>query len=220
MKRLEFEFCGARLAALGSGALHWPDEKLLVVSDLHLGKSERIARRSGQMLPPYETLETLSKLDAAIAATEPAHVLCLGDSFDDLDAGSNLPDAQLDWITRLMAGRRWTWIEGNHDPGPLEFGGTHLTDWSSGPLVFRHIAQAGGTGEVSGHYHPKIRLKLAGRHVSRPAFLFDEQRLIMPAFGAYTGGLRSSDRALSGLMGTDAKAILLGPTPHLVPMPR
>ncbi|MFY0690640.1 MAG: ligase-associated DNA damage response endonuclease PdeM [Paracoccaceae bacterium] len=218
MNKLEFSFAGTRLTALPDGALYWPEAELLVVSDLHLGKSERIARRSGQMLPPYETIDTLSRLDAAIAATNPTCVICLGDSFDDLEAGASLHEDQTAWLTRLMAGRRWIWIEGNHDPGPLEFGGSHLAEYHEGPLSFRHIATPGGTGEVSGHYHPKTRLSVRGRQISRPCFLFDQDRLILPAFGTYTGGLRSDDSTLTALMGEDSTAILTGPVPCAVPM--
>jgi DNA ligase-associated metallophosphoesterase len=214
-----FSFCGAELRALGSGALHWPDEALLVVSDLHFGKSERIARRSRQLLPPYETLDTLRRLEDAITATNPKTVICLGDSFDDLEVGRSMPEDQALWLTRLMAGRNWIWIEGNHDPGPLEFGGTHLAQYTHGPLVFRHIAQDAAVAEVSGHYHPKVSLVLRGRMVSRPSFLVSDGQLILPAFGTYTGGLRSNDAALQQIMGSKARAILTGNTPICVPMP-
>ncbi len=219
MNSYAFSFCGTALLALGSGALFWPQERLLVVSDLHLGKSERMARRSRQLLPPYETRDTLNRLEQAIAETEPATVICLGDSFDDLDAGAALPEAEVMTLTRLMAGREWVWIEGNHDPGPLEFGGSHLAELSRDPLTFRHIAAPGASAEVSGHYHPKTSLSLRGRMVSRPSFLVSEGRLILPAFGTYTGGLRSDDPALARLMGTQAYAILTGPAPCAVPLP-
>lgn len=215
-----FTFAGAQLHATGSGALIWPDEQLLVVSDLHLGKSERIARRSGQMLPPYETIDTLTKLEDALETTKAAQVICLGDSFDDLDAGAALAPELVDWITRLMAGRSWTWIEGNHDPGPLEIGGTHRAQLRVGPLTFRHIAQTGAQGEVSGHYHPKASLKAKGRVMTRPCFLYDAARLILPAFGTYTGGLRSTNPALQTIMAPDARAILTGAHPVEIPMPR
>ncbi len=220
MNIFDFEFAGAELQALGSGAVYWPDQELLVVSDLHLGKSERMARRSGQLLPPYEGIETLTRLDEAIAQTRPKRVICLGDSFDDLDAGRSLPEDQITWIARLMAGREWTWIEGNHDPGPLEFGGSHRAELILGPLTFRHIATQEGRAEVSGHYHPKAQLILRGRSLTRPCFLKDSTRLILPAFGTYTGGLHSSDAALSTLMAQDAKAILTGSTLCEMPMPR
>ena len=113
MNAYPFSLAGATLALLPSGALHWPTEGLLVVSDMHLGKSERIARRSGTLLPPYETRDTLARLDADIQATAARTVLCLGDSFDDAAAADALAEEDLAWLTRLMAGRRWLWIEGN-----------------------------------------------------------------------------------------------------------
>jgi len=215
-----FDFAGTRLNALGSGALFWPDARLLTVSDLHLGKAERTARRSGLQLPPYETVETLSRLEADIEATGATQVLCLGDSFDDLAAARALSAEEVQWLTRLQAGRRWFWVEGNHDPGPLALGGTHLAELSLGPLTFRHIAVPGARGEVSGHYHPKASLSARGRSLTRPCFLVDADRLILPAYGAYTGGLRSRDPALRALMGPGALAILTGRTPRAIPMPR
>lgn len=206
--------------ALGSGALWWPDQGLLCVSDLHLGKSERVARRSGQVLPPYDSRETLSRLAADLEHCVPTTVVCLGDSFDDLEASQSLGTADRLQISALQAGRRWIWIEGNHDPGPVELGGSHLAEWSCGALIFRHIAQQGSSGEVSGHYHPKVRLKTRGRSITRPAFLFDRSRLILPAYGTYTGGLRSSEQALADLMAPDAQAILTGTQPQKLPMPR
>lgn len=219
MNRLDFTFCGADLQAFGSGALFWPAQSMLVISDLHLGKSERIARRSRQLLPPYETLDTLARLKQTIDATAARTVLCLGDSFDDLEAGRSLSDAASATLTKLMAGRHWIWIEGNHDPGPLEFGGTHLAHHRCGALTFRHEATA-AVGEVSGHYHPKTSVALRGRQVIRPCFLVDDHRLILPAFGTYTGGLRSSSGALNALMRPEAYAILTGPRPCAVPMSR
>lgn len=217
---LDIDLNGAALVARGSGALFWPDEQLLCVSDLHFGKSERLARRGGPALPPYETRDTLTRLAAEVDATQPRTVICLGDSFDDLAAAHALPEAERLWITQMQAGRDWIWIEGNHDPGPMEFGGTHLAELQRGPLTFRHIAAPSAHGEVSGHYHPKVSLPTRGRLISRPAFLLDTARLILPAFGTYTGGLRSHDPALGCLMQTDAHAVLTGPLPTRVPMPR
>ena len=131
MNAFSFPFAGATLHALGSGALFWPEKALLVVSDLHLGKSERMARRSRQLLPPYETRDTLQRMNEAIKTTQPKTVVCLGDSFDDLKAGEALPPEDVDALTTLMAGRSWIWIEGNHDPGPLSFGGTHLAEYEA-----------------------------------------------------------------------------------------
>ncbi|WP_147125704.1 ligase-associated DNA damage response endonuclease PdeM [Shimia ponticola] len=216
----QFSLAGAQLTAMPSGALWWAHLRMLVVSDLHLGKSDRVARRMGAMLPPYETRETLGRLDADIAATSAATVVCLGDSFDDLAAAQSLDEDERLWLTRLQAGRRWVWIEGNHDPGPVDFGGTHLAELIEAPLTFRHIARPGAAGEVSGHYHPKAAVNLRGRVVTRACFLYDCDRVIMPAYGTYTGGLRSDDKALSDLMRRDACAVLTGQVAHAFPMPR
>lgn len=220
MNEYRFTFAGAKLSALGSGALWWPERRVLCVSDLHLGKSERIARRGGTTLPPYETRDTLNRLADDLDTTGAECVVCLGDSFDDLGAALNLPEPERLWIASLQAGRRWIWIEGNHDPGPVELGGEHVQELQLGPLTYRHIAQPSGRNEVSGHYHPKARLNLRGRSVSRPAFLLDSSRIVMPAYGTYTGGLRSDDTVLRDLMAPDALAILTGPAPCAVPMPR
>jgi len=215
-----FDLCGTTLHALPSGALWWPDAGTVCVSDLHLGKSERLARRGGPVLPPYDTADTLARLDAALAATGARRVVCLGDSFDDLAAGAALAGDHRDWLLRLMAGRDWTWVEGNHDPGPLDLPGTHRADLRAGPIIFRHIAAPGARGEVSGHYHPKARIALRGARVARPCFLADADRVILPAFGTYTGGLATTDPALDRLMGPDARAILTGARALAIPMPR
>jgi DNA ligase-associated metallophosphoesterase len=205
MNAYNFDFCGTRCSALPSGALYLPAQNVLCVSDLHLGKSERIARRSGVMLPPYEVQETLQKLETDITATQPRQVICLGDSFDDLDAARSFDEDARLWLTRLQAGKSWVWIEGNHDPGPIDLGGTHMAQMTIGTLTFRHIATA-DTAEVSGHYHPKHRI--AGR--SRPSFLCDAYRLIMPAYGAYTGGLSSQAADLRKLFRGQIIAVMTG----------
>lgn len=209
-------FHGETLHLLPSGALHWPARRLLAVSDLHLGKSERLARRGGTLLPPYETQATLEKLDHDLDSTGAETVICLGDSFDDLAAADGLDEPSRLWLTRLMAGRDWTWITGNHDPGPVEIGGSHRARLTLQPFTFRHIAEPGEKAEISGHYHPKARL--AGQ--SRPCFLADAARLILPAYGVYTGGLRTEDPALTALMAPDALAILTGRQARAIPMRR
>lgn len=214
MNAYDFNLCHTPCVALPSGALHLPDHDILCVSDLHLGKSERVARRSGVMLPPYEVRATLQKLEADITATNPAQIICLGDSFDDAEAAATLDEDMRLWLARLQAGKSWIWISGNHDPGPIDLGGTLKDAVTSGALTFRHIATA-ATGEVSGHYHPKHRV--AGR--SRPAFLLDDQRLIMPAYGAYTGGLASHTPDLRKLLGRNPIAIMTGHRAIPVPLP-
>lgn len=213
--------CGETLLALPSGALHWPARGVLCVSDLHLGKAERLARRGGALLPPYEVDETLDRLAAAIAATLPAVVLCLGDSFDDLAAAPALAQAHHSRLAALQAGRDWIWIEGNHDPAAPPLAGRALPELALGPLTFRHIAKAeAAPGEVSGHYHPKAALGRRGGGIRRPCFLIDGHRLILPAFGAYTGGLDCRDPEIAALMGPGAQALLTGPTPARFPLAR
>ncbi len=215
-----FTLAGAPLIALPTGALYWPEENLLCVSDLHLGKSERRARLGAGALPPYETRDTLTRLEADLRITGAKTVICLGDSFDDTAAAGALSDAEKLWIATLQSGRRWVWIEGNHDPGPVDLGGAHLAELPIPPLTFRHIARPGASGELSGHYHPKAQVKTRGRSVSRPAFLIDSDRVILPAYGTYTGGLRSDNPALTRLMRAEAVAVLTGGAARAIPMPR
>jgi DNA ligase-associated metallophosphoesterase len=220
MNAHDFSLAGIPLKALCTGALWWPDQALLCVSDLHLGKSERIARRGGSALPPYETRDTLTRLAADLALTKARTVICLGDSFDDLGAAQALPEEEKLWIARLQAGRRWIWVEGNHDPGPVDLGGSHLAELPLAPLTFRHIAHAQASGEISGHYHPKASLSVRGRTVTRPVFLYDSDRLIMPAYGTYTGGLDCRSAVFAPLMRPEACAVLTGKAAVAVPMPR
>lgn len=225
MSSVPLVLAGIPLVALASGGLYWPGERLLCVADLHLGKSERIARRGGTLLPPYETRATLERLAAEIARLDPLRVICLGDSFDDDAAGHALPE--LDRLAALAAGRDWLWIAGNHDPAPPACGGRHLAEVGLGRLIFRHIARRDAVrgavnrpvdgdvtgeviGEISGHYHPKLRLAIGQRTVSRPCFLHDARRLILPAFGAYTGGLAAERAEFARLLAPDARAILTG----------
>ena len=205
-----FDFCGERLHALPDGTLAWRAQDLLVVSDLHLGKSERMARRGGAFLPPYDTLDTLARLDRAVQALDPAVVVCLGDSFDDDAAADGLTTTERLVLGKAMARRRWVWVEGNHDPSAGGFEGERCAELTVGPLTFRHIAVPGAVGEVSGHYHPKATVSARGARMSRPCFLLDGARIVMPAFGTYTGGLASHAPVLDALMGADALAVLTG----------
>jgi len=149
-----------------------------------------------------------------VARLHPQTIVCLGDSFDDL-AGVNTLDAQHHaTLARLQAGRTWIWIEGNHDPGPIELGGTHRTQHMIGSVAFRHIASS-AVPEVSGHYHPKHGLPGTGR--PRPCFIYDNTRLILPAYGAYTGGLKAMHPDLRSLFGAQAIAVLTGA--RSIPLP-
>jgi DNA ligase-associated metallophosphoesterase len=202
---------GADLLADLSGALSWPERRLLAVADLHLEKGSGFAAR-GQLLPPYDTAQTLAQLAAAIERHEPETVVCLGDSFHDGKAGQRLGQADGERLAGLIGGRRWIWIVGNHDPAPpLHLGGIAQPELTLGPLLFRHIAAADASpGEVSGHFHPKAALNWRGRRLGGRCFIGDDRRLILPAFGAYAGGLDVRDPAIAGLFGRRTRIHILG----------
>lgn len=220
MNDYPFPFHGADLVARASGALWWPDAGLLCVSDLHLGKSERVARRGGTLLPPYEIADTLTRLERELDATGARTVLCLGDSFDDAEAAEALPEAPSRWLGRLIAGRDWYWLEGNHDPAPTALPGSPHASLTRNGLTFRHIATPEAEGEISGHYHPKARIALRGAALARPCFLIDQRRVLLPAFGTYTGGLATTSPALCALMAPSTLAVLTGTFACAIPMPR
>ena len=191
----------------------------MCVADMHIGKAERIAREGGGLIPPYDTRETLNRLQALVDALRPEKVVALGDSFDDAQAEDGLERDAFISLAAMMSGRHWIWIAGNHDPGPVEIGGTWRSLYREGPLTFQHMAQSGTvSGEISGHYHPKHRIVAQGRTLSRPAFVIDRSRVILPAFGAYTGGLRTSDPVLRDLMSQDGIAVMTGREAVAVPI--
>lgn len=199
------------MEARPSGALWLPGESTLVISDLHLGKAERNARRGGGFWPPYENTETLNRLDAEIAALAPACVIALGDSFDDDACVERLDDETRARIEAMVAARRWIWITGNHDPAPVGIGGEAADTVRLGPLTLRHIAEPDAQqGEISGHYHPKASIRLRGQRIARKCFFVSKTRIVMPAFGAFTGGLDVFDPAFVPLFGHDACIILTG----------
>lgn len=189
---------GVALELVPAGALWWPAERLLAVADLHLEKAAAYAARTGQFLPPYDSRETLLRLEALVTAYQPAILLALGDSFHDPERAASLPDAEAARLAALMAPRRVLWIAGNHDAAAAgHWGGETVAEWSRPPLCFRHAATADPVpGEISGHYHPKVTLRLpTGRRVSHKCFVSDGARLILPAFGALTGGLNVNEIA-------------------------
>lgn len=182
------------------GALFLPRHQLLAVSDLHLEKGSSLARR-GMLLPPYDTAVTLARLSALIGHYRPQVVVSLGDSFHDGGGSARLPDPYRAELEALMAGRDWYWVAGNHDPAPPEgISGRTVHELAVGAVVFRHEPSAVPVpGEIAGHLHPCARIVQRGRSVRRRCFASDGSRVIMPAFGAYTGSLNVLDRAYRGL---------------------
>jgi DNA ligase-associated metallophosphoesterase len=187
------------------GALFLHRLRLLVVSDLHLEKGSSFARR-GQLIPPYDSAATLALLGAVIAEYRPAMVVSLGDSFHDSGGADRLHPVFRSQLETLMAGRDWFWIAGNHDPDlPRNLPGAAVPELAVGPLVFRHEPSRGAApGEVAGHLHPCARIVQRGRSVRRRCFASDGSRMVMPAFGAYTGSLNVLDRAYAGLFRREA----------------
>jgi len=167
-------------------------------------------RKASTTPPPRENRDTLARLERDILTHNPQTIVCLGDSFDDLAAFEEMEEQDHRWLTCLIAGRSWVWIEGSHDPGPVDIGGTHLAQYSAGPLWFRHIADPDQQGEISGHFHPKIRVKTRGHSVCAPCFLIDDKRVVLPAYGTFTGGLRADSPVLTELMAPNSIAVLTG----------
>jgi DNA ligase-associated metallophosphoesterase len=192
------------------GALYWPEQGLLAVADLHLEKGSSFAAR-GVLLPPYDTAATLARLARLITRYAPRCVIALGDSFHDGDGPARLGESDREGLRIMQRGREWIWITGNHDPEPADgIGGTFADGLTLGPLTFRHLP-SGASGEISGHLHPLARISHRGRAVSRRCFASDDVRMVMPAFGAFTGGLNVRDAAFADLFGTFAfTAHLLG----------
>jgi DNA ligase-associated metallophosphoesterase len=191
---------GITLLADPAGALYWPDEKLLAVADLHLEKGSAYATR-GVLLPPYDTASTLGRLSRLMERYAPRVVIALGDSFHDGGGPRRLADNDRVVLKTLQRGRDWVWITGNHDPEPAEgIGGRFAGTVALGPLTFRHEpAPEAFEGEIAGHLHPVARVAHRGHAVSRRCFASGGDRLVMPAFGAYAGGLNVRDRAVAML---------------------
>ena len=210
MPQASIRLNGAALVADLSGALWWPARRTLAVADLHLEKGSSHAA-CGRLLPPYDTAATLHRLAAVLARHPAERVICLGDSFHDGGAVGRLAPRDATALRRLMDGRAWVWIAGNHDADSAGALGGHVRDaLVDGPLVFRHAAAAAAEGEVSGHYHPKATVAGRGGRVSAPCFVADGRRLILPAFGAYTGGLDVLDPAIRALLGRRFVVHVLG----------
>lgn len=206
---VRFSFSGHDLVALPQGALYWPSRRALLVADLHFEKASWFAR-FGQLLPPYDSLATLADLEALVAATGARELWCLGDSFHDSRGCERLPARARTKLEALTGGLDWIWITGNHDAAFVDHcGGQIMEEAVIDGLVLRHEADpAEPRPELSGHYHPKLRVTVRGKRVARRCFVATNRKLILPAFGALTGGLDAAHPEIVRAVGPDAEALV------------
>jgi len=212
MSAAPIHLAGERLMLDPAGILAWPARRLLAVADLHLEKGSHFAA-GGRFLPPYDTRETLARLGTALRRWRPERLVLLGDSFHDPGGAARLPTAETALLHRLLDGLEVIWVLGNHDPVPPEgLPGSAVEEWRDGPLAFRHQARPGAVqgAEISGHFHPKATMPTRCGGITRPCFVADAKRVMLPAFGAYTGGLDAADPAIAGLFPRGARLFLLG----------
>jgi DNA ligase-associated metallophosphoesterase len=204
-----FSFAGETFFATAEGALFWPREHALLVADLHLEKASWFARL-GQFLPPYDSHATLSALAAEVERTGARRLYCLGDSFHDAFGCDRLPDQARALLTDLTGKLDWTWIVGNHDSGFADHcGGTLAEEVELAGIILRHEAvRSDARPEMSGHFHPKLRVNLKGRRVSRRCFVVSPSKIILPAFGSLTGGLDAHHPEILGSVGSNAAALV------------
>lgn len=193
-----------------SGALYWPAERALIVADLHLEKGAAFARR-GVMLPPYDTRATLERLAAVIDQYDATAVICLGDSFHDEVGPASLSGEDRETLSMLQEDREWIWLTGNHDPNlPKRLGGEIYSSLEVSGLTLRHEPAASPvTHEIAGHLHPAARVSFHGHVIRRPCFVGNGMRLVLPAFGTFTGGLNVLDPTFDPLFGNGGLMVWL-----------
>lgn len=213
MEGTEIDLNGERLVLDVSGALWWPARAMLVFSDIHLEKGSSFAMR-GQMLPPYDTRTALKRMQAVVARHAPKTIMSLGDAFHDRDAAERLDADERAMLSRLSQGADWIWITGNHDPAPPSWlGGEIVEEYRLGGLVFRHEPGVFHLpGEIAGHLHPCTTVTMRGRSLRRRCFVADGARMVLPAFGAYAGGLDLWEPAIHALFQGAFGAYVLGQT--------
>lgn len=204
-----FSFAGETFSASPEGALHWPAQQALLVADLHLEKASWFARL-GQFLPPYDSVATLTALAELVRATEVKTLYCLGDSFHDRFGCDRLPEGARALLLEMTGKLDWVWILGNHDPGFADHcGGRLVEELCVAGIVLRHEADPNDARpEMSGHYHPKLRVNVRGRRVSRRCFVASKTKMILPAFGSLTGGLDASHPEIVKQVGPAASALV------------
>jgi DNA ligase-associated metallophosphoesterase len=205
-----FHFAGEALQLDPAGALVWPAARLLVVADLHLEKGSAAAR-GGQLVPPWDSRVTLERLAALLRRYAPRTVVGLGDSFHDDHGPARLAAADAAALRRMTDAVEFVWVRGNHDKAPpAGIGGRAVESFAVGALTFRHEAAAGVRGEISGHFHPKARVVTRAGQVVRPCFMTDARKIMLPAFGAYTGGLDVLTPAIAAHFPRGGRVFLLG----------
>lgn len=211
-------FAGHNFEPLPSGALYWRARETLLVADLHFEKMASFARR-GQMLPPYDTAMTLTRLETDLRRTGARRLIALGDSFHRPEAAAWLTPAdrmRLDAITDAV---ECLWLSGNHDPAPHAIGGTCLAELELEGLVFTHEPKKGRTGLVAGHLHPAARIAMEGRSTRKPCFVHDSRLLILPAYGSSTGALNILSQAFLGLFHWPALEVVMLGRDRTYPVP-
>ena len=210
MSAAPVHIAGERLMLDPAGVLHWPARRMLVVADLHFEKGSAFAAR-GRLVPPYDTRETLARLLPVLRLHRPRRIVFLGDSFHDADGCARLAGHDRAVLVAALAGIEVTWVAGNHDPAPpVGLPGAAVDELRDGPLTFRHVPAPRATGEIAGHLHPRATAPTRAGGVARPCFVSDGRRVLLPAFGAYTGGLDITDPAIAGLFPRGGRAFLLG----------
>lgn len=202
MMKRSFSFCGHVFEVAGEAALFWRDQRALLVADLHLEKASAFAA-TGQLLPPYDSVDTLAEIEQLAVRHDAEAVYCLGDNFHDSDGEERLPDMAAARLTALTQRYQWVWITGNHDPSlSAKWGGRSVDEIGLSGVQLRHEAEPDDMQpEISGHFHPKFRQQLRGRMVSRRCFIKSDRKIIMPALGALTGGLDVDDPAITKACG-------------------
>jgi DNA ligase-associated metallophosphoesterase len=209
MTSVSVMFGGHRLVPMAEAALFWPDRGALLVADLHFEKASWYASH-GQLLPPYDSVETLGRLGALVTTTGARELWCLGDSFHDVGGVERMPEAARGALARLTGALDWTWVVGNHDPVLGEsVGGRVVDEIEVDGVLLRHEAERDEVRpEISGHFHPKLRITVRGRPIARRCFVHTDRKIILPAFGALTGGLDAADPAIVRAVGRPAQALV------------
>ena len=202
-------FAGHRLLLDPMGGIMWPEADTLLVADLHLEKGTACARR-GHLVPPWDTHTTLDRLALLLRRYHPKTVIALGDSFHDDHGPSRMAHADSIRLQAMTQASSFIWVQGNHDPKPSALPGESTNEFTHQGLTFRHQARPGATAEFCGHHHPKASIQTRAGRITRPCFVTDARRVMLPAIGAYTGGLDLANPAIARLFPHGGRAFLLG----------